>query len=265
MSEQRDNKTNKEERLRGLISGSAEIAGGAVGAALGFFAAGPMGAAILGAGGTGAAKALKHIGEEVSERFLGSREKVRIGGVLAIAASEIKGRIENGERVRTDGFFDKKPLGRSDAEEVIENVLLKSQREPEEKKLPYMGHLLSNVAFDSLISAQMAHQIIKTAEQLTYRQLCILKLAVIKQEFGLRDGDYRGQGSFSRELYQVLYECLDLYGRGLVNFGGEVAFGPTDVVPGEMTVQGLGADLYNLMRLVTIPKSDLTPIVVQLN
>ena len=210
------------------------------------------------------AKVLKHIGEEVSERILGPREKVRVGGVLAIAASEIKCRMENGDRIRTDDFFDEKPLGRSDAEEVVENILLKSQRESEEKKLPYMGHLLSNIAFDSLISAQMAHQIVKVAEQLTYRQLCILQLAIVKQEFGLRNEDYRGQGSLSKELYQVLYECLDLYHRGLVNFGGEVAFGPTDVAPGKMTVQGLGVDIFNLMRLATVPKGELTSIVTQL-
>lgn len=127
-----------------------------------------------------------------------------------------------------------------------------------------MAHLLSSVAFDPQIGAQMAHQLIKAAEQLTYRQLCILKLAVIKQEFGLRDANYRGQGSFPRELYQVLYECFDLYQRGFINFGGEVAFGPTDVAPGKIAVQGLGADLFNLMRLMEIPNEDLIPIALQL-
>ena len=163
MAEDSNDRSSRIDRVRGLISNGTEIAGGAVGAALGFLATGPVGAAILGAGGIVAAKALKQMGEEVSERILGPREKVRVGGVLAIAASEIKNRIEHGERIRTDGFFDEKPFGRSDAEEVIENMLLKSQREPEEKKLPYMGHLLSNIAFDSMISAQMAHQIIKVA------------------------------------------------------------------------------------------------------
>jgi len=91
-----------------------------------------------------------------------------------------------------------------------------------------------------------------------------LRLAVVKQAFGLRSGDYRGQGSFSKELYQVLYECLDLYHRGFINFGGEVAFGPTGVAPGKMTVQGLGADLYNLMKLAMIPNEDLAPIATDL-
>lgn len=139
MSEQRNNETNKSDRIQALISGGTEMAGGAVGGTLGFLAAGPIGAAVLGAGGAAAAKVLKHIGQEVSERILGPREKVRVGGVLAIAAAEINQRIANEESVRTDGFFDEKPSGRSDAEEVAESVLLKSQREPEEKKIPLWG------------------------------------------------------------------------------------------------------------------------------
>lgn len=264
MVEDQQHDTTRIDRMRTLISGGAEIAGSAVGAALGFFAGGPVGAAVLGAGGAAAAMALKHVGQEVSARLLAPREKVRVGGVLAIAAAEIDRRIRNGESLRSDGFFERTSTSRSDAEEVAESVLLKSQREPEERKLQYMGYLLANIAFDAEISGQMAHQIIKAAEGLTYRQLCIMKLAVVKDSFGLRSGDYRGQGSFTKDLYQVLYECLDLYNRGFVNFGGEVAFGPTDIAPGRMTVQGLGADLYNLMGLSTISNNELTPIAAQL-
>lgn len=257
----RDTEDSKEnDRVRHLINAGAEIAGGAVGGALGFLAAGPLGAAALAAGGAAAAIALKHIGQEASDRLLGPREKVRVGGVLAIAAAEIRQRVNNGETVRSDGFFDAGATGRSDAEEVAENILLKAQREPEEKKIPFMGHLLANISFDKEISAPFAHQIIKTAEQLTYRQLCILRMAVAKNSLQLRDGDYRGQGSFQKDLYQILYECLDLYHRALVNFGGGVAFGPTDVAPGKITVQGMGADIYNLMRLAEIPIHEITPI-----
>jgi hypothetical protein len=94
--------------------------------------------------------------------------------------------------------------------------------------------------------------------------MCLLKLAACRDAFALRDADYRGQGSFPKDLYQVLYECHDLYQRGLVSFGGEVAFGPTDVHPSKMTPQGLGADLFNLMGLAWIPDSELTPIARQL-
>ena len=59
--------------------------------------------------------------------MLGPREKVRVGAVLAVAAAEINKRIVSGEKVRTDGFFDEKPSGRSHAEEVAESVLLTIQ------------------------------------------------------------------------------------------------------------------------------------------
>ena len=110
----------------------------------------------------------------------------------------------------------------------------------------------------------MAHQITKVAEQLTYRQLCLMKLAVIAKDAGLRAGDYRGVQNFSKELYQVLYECLDLYQRALINFAGDVAFGPTDVASGKMVLQALGIDIFNLMRLGNIPNEDLIPIIAQL-
>lgn len=250
--------------IRGLLDSGMDIAGGAVGGALGFLAGGPMEAALLAGGGVVAAGVLKHVGTEVSERLLGPREKARIGGVLAIAAAEIEQRLRTGDVLRDDGFFRPAGKRRSAAEEVAESVLLKSQREPEERKLPYMGYLLAAVSFDDQVSAELAHQMTKIAEQLTYRQLCLLKLAVVKGALELREDDYRGESSFPRDLMQVLYECLDLYVRGLISFGGSVAFGPTDVAPGRMTVQGLGAEIFNLMKLKVIPAQDVMIVAAQL-
>ena len=216
------------------------------------FLAGPAGVIVSGT--------LKGIGKDIKERQLSPREDFRVGKVLAIAALEIHQRRENGENLRDDGFFDKKSTGRSDAEEVAEAIMLKCQREPQEKKIPYIGYLLAGVALNSNISADMGQQLVKSAEELTYRQFCILKLAVMKDSFGLRGEDYRGQGTIAIELSQILYECLDLYHRAYINFGGEVAFGPTDVKPGSMIVQGIGAYLYNLMKLSSIPNEDIIPI-----
>lgn len=254
-----------ERKVSGMITAGADIAGAAAGGAIGFLLGGPAGAAAGGAGGAAAAHALRNIGEQAADRLLSPREKVRVGGALAIAASKISGRLGRGETLRTDGFFDPRYNGRSDAEEIAESVLLKCQREAEERKVPYMAFLIGNIAFDDQTSPGLAHQIVKTAEDLTYRQLCILKLAAFRSNFHLRAGDYRGQQQFDKSLYEILYECLDLYHRALVNFGGEVAFGPTDIKPGSMTIQGMGADLFNQMGLATIPDADLAPIVAQLS
>ena len=53
-----------------------------------------------------------------------------------------------------------------------------------------MAYLMANLAFDDTVSPEMAHQIIKTAGELTYRQLCILRLSVVKGRFRMRNGNY---------------------------------------------------------------------------
>lgn len=183
-----------DERIRQLIHVGAEILGGTAGSlaetAIGFLVAGPAGAAIGGAGSTAISMVLRRVGADVTERLLSPREQARVGFVLTSAAAEIHSRNEQGEPLRTDGFFDPGNGDRSDAEEVAESVLLRSQREPEEKKLPYMAHLLANIAFDTKVNAYLAHQISKIAEQLTYRQFCILWLATIEDSFELRMVNY---------------------------------------------------------------------------
>jgi hypothetical protein len=150
--------TKEFKKTRKLINAGVEIAGGAVGGALGFLAEGPIAAAVWGAGGTAISKTLIHIGDELSERLLGPRELTRIGATLALATKEISERIENGEIVRDDGFFEDDESGRSKADELAESVLLKSQREPEEKKIPLLAHLLANISFSTEISVSLGEQ-----------------------------------------------------------------------------------------------------------
>lgn len=253
--------TNKKEKIRGLISVGSEITGGAVGGALGFLAGGPIGAAALGSGGVLASKMLNHVGSELSERLLGPREKVRIGATLTLAAEEINQRIKKNEAIRNDGFFNENQFVRSNAEELAESVLLKSQREAEEKKIPLLAHLLANICFSTEINVALGQQMIKATDTLTYRQLCILRLVAMNANFPLRKSDYRGKKSFPRDLYQLLHECYDLYNRGFINNGDSVALGMTDLNPSEMKIQGLGVDLHNWMQLWQIPMEHIAPIV----
>ena len=231
---------------------------------LGALLSGPRGAAVGGTIGVAATMAVKAIGHDLSSRLLSPRKQMRVGGVYALATAEIVGRCQNGEEVRDDGFFSAGDGGRSEAEEVWESALLKSQREPEEKKLPYMAHLLANLAFDKRISAAMAHQMTKAAEFMTYRQLCILQLSTTKEKFNLRNRSYEGQDRFSKDLYQIIYEYYDLYNKGLINFGDTLAATLADVDPSAATPQALGVDIHYQMRLHSIPADELAPIAAQL-
>ena len=176
---------NKTDRgLRRLLRHAPGPVGGAAGSALGvgLGAVGiPGGEAIGGVLGSSAGNLLTGLGQEIWERHLSRREKMRLGTVLGVMITEIHRRREAGEHVRTDGFFDEKQTGRSDAAEVAESVLLKAQRQPEEKKIPYTGYLLSSIAFAPQIRPQMAHKFTNIAEQRTFREFCILKLSAVKE------------------------------------------------------------------------------------
>ena len=265
--------------LQQLINCGWEVLGSAGGAAfvVGLGSeVGPSGV-ILTAIGKVAEITFRTLGQEISERLLSHREQQRVGIALGIMIAEIQRRKKAGEGYRTDGFFDEKDTGRSDAQEVAEGVLLKVQREPEEKKIPYMGLLYSSFPFDSDISVPYANQLIKVAEQLTYRQLCILKLCHVKERYNLHDGDYRNQNVDQKDLYQVLYECAELDNNQYINSRGNADLhakeyrdygatidGLTRTIPNRMSLQGIGLDLFNLMKLSLIPKMDMAPITEQL-
>ena len=258
------NEVDSHDKARQLINSGAELAAGAAGGALGFLAAGPAGAAALGAAGMVTSKLLSRLGQEFSDRILGPREKQRVGGVLAIAASDIQARLQCGENLRADGFFEKDSTDRSDAEEVAESTILKVQRDPEEKKLRYMGYFFSNVAFDDNISPQMAHQIIKACERMTYRQFCILNIFGVEPiRSSLRESDYRNQSEFVAQKRQVLYECFDL-ARSYYIVDESYIMGVTDLRPQHIYTHGIGADIFNCMRLKELPVDDPVPVIEQL-
>jgi len=244
-----------------MIVSGAEILGGAAAGAVGFFAAGPAGAAALGGIGAAAVAAIRHVGEEAAQRILGPREQIRTGAMLALTAAKIKEKADQGQQFRNDGFFDEKQPGRSDAEDIAESLISKAQREAEEKKLPYLANMLANIAFDSMISPQMAHQLAKIAEGLTYRQLVILRMIPAAASLGLRSSNYRDHGRFTKELYQVLYEIFDLERRGFIAVGGNAVLGITDLIPSLLQIQGVGADLYNLMDLQKMKATEIADVV----
>lgn len=247
------------------LSNWIDVTSGSISGILGFDVQDMLSALFAGAAGIGVQILLRAC-LEISKRQCSEREKVRVLTASAIAASEIRQIRESGGSLRDDGFFDENPRGRSDAEEIAEAIMLKCQREPQEKKIEYMGYLLANIAFDSNISADMGHQLIKAAEELTYRQLCILKLAVVKDRFGLRNQDYQNNVRFSKELYQVLQECHDLCLKSYLDykipltFRGQITFGYTNIQPNKMTIYGIGEDLFHLMKLSAIPDEDIIPI-----
>lgn len=257
MTENFKNDSEKNEGVLQLINNSSEIVGGAiVGLAAGLLSGDPAEATVFGVGGKALEIGFKMIGNEISERMSGPREKVRAGAAISFAIVGISKRLKNGESLRKDGFFDENHTKRSNCDEVLENVILKAQREPEEKKIPYISSIYENTAFEAEISANLSHKIIKSAEQLTYQQLCILSMVGKREndEDALEDFQPNPQLNHPLELSKLLHDCFELVTNGYIQGGLTLIFSGRlpqyeTLNAKSLYLENIGIALFRLMNL----------------
>ncbi len=261
-----------EDKVKSLISMGSDITSAAAGGIIGFLTGGPAGAAVGGPLGILIRKALS----DITNRVLSTREKIRVGATAQFAITKIKERLNSGDKLRSDGFFEEKQKGRSDAEEIFEGVLLKAKNEHEEKKTRILGNIFVNTAFSGDFSAGEANHLLRIAENLTYREMCILSLVKRRDEIRgveLRR-DWLGEVNpsvnsvtidFSTEKTSVLQQAYELCNRGLMicSFSKEditalqTAF---DIIPDELTLTIMGRKYYKIMGLDDIPEKDVREV-----
>lgn len=119
-------------KIREFIKPGSEIGAATISAALALL--GPQ-ASILAAGGAIYFQKLLDRGcTNLYDQITGYRAKARAGHAAAYALLKIAERLNNGETVREDSFFEPKTYGRSSADELFEGVILKSSVAYEERK-----------------------------------------------------------------------------------------------------------------------------------
>jgi hypothetical protein len=224
--------------------------GGLIGGALGGMGIGPaaMQATFL--------MVLEGVVQEVNQRRLSARERVRGDRVAALAITYFEEKHQLRPELRSDGFFEGGPGNRSFAEEIIEGVILVAQRQYQEKKIPYLAYLLANIPSDDG-SRDLTNHLLRLADQLSYRQLCLMALFQAKDRYPTHVGKYLEAAGLSNEMRSLLGEFIDLHGRGLVDWSGgtDNAF-----LYGGYPDQGPGRKLYRLMELRRISDDDLAPL-----
>lgn len=251
-----DNDDNRE-RLAELVEAGAEIAGELTGPAVGFFLGGVPGVIIGAAAQPLVARALTKVGSEISRRYLGPQERKRVGATVAYAASKLQKKLQAGERLRDDDFFDAEADDRAAAEEVIEGVLLIAQREYQERKLSFIGNLLANILLDPRIDRPLAVSLIRLAERLSYRQLCLVALFRNKPEFGLSQQEFVDRDNIGAMTQALMHEVYDLAQHGLIPINYALADGPTRFIsPHGADLSELGNMVYLLMELWEIDVTD---------
>ncbi len=267
--------------IKSLVDAGSKITGSAVGAGIGFLLGGPIGAAMGGGSAYMLQRGIIEVGTDIAERLLSEREKIRIGGVTIYAVDKILKKLAAGEMLRDDGFFESLSTGhpacaeipiieRPPANEVFEGILLAVQREHEENKLPFVGNLLANIFFDSIIDKAQANLLIKFAQRFSFRQMCILSLYADQDkiiEMKRRCINNPQEYSIAKRE-SLLSEAVEL---GLLFRGRDLSF---DSMPGipvsslydlwhseNVQVAGVGRDLYRLMELERIDDGELVAIV----
>ena len=127
-----------------------------------------------------AAGIISRISSEVMYRIIlpltSQRESKRLYQWGIQAAEDIAKELKNGKEFRKDGFFEDTPTNRSNFEEVVESTLKKVMDTTDEPKIKLMKNLTKNIHFNEDLDMDTYRQILKDLDQLSYRQLCIIRL-----------------------------------------------------------------------------------------
>jgi hypothetical protein len=230
-----------------------------VGGAAGLATGGPVGGAV-GAGAPAVVRAFVWAAGEFRERVLGQREAYRVVSVVRLAKAKYEENIAGGAQMRNDEFFlQDEATGRSSADEIVEGTLLAAQREHEERKVPYYANLIANLPFEPAIDRYTANLLLRTAQELSYRQLCLLALVAKKNQHVLPNTSAPASG-IGWEAWSVKEELDDLgYGKRELVLGVHRGPGlPTNIgVPADLELKTGGTALHELMGLAEVPDSEL--------
>ncbi len=119
-----------------------------------------------------------------AKESLSPQEKERVAAAMTIVGKTITRRIQDGEELREDGFFDSTGEARSDGEQIFEEVLMKCKDTPWDQKRPYLANFFVNISFTEAISAETAIVFLRLATELSYRQYCLLALVQKSDDLG---------------------------------------------------------------------------------
>ena len=97
-------------------------------------------------------------------------------------------------------------------DEAVESTLKKVMDTTEEPKIQFMANLTENVHFDSDLDIDTYRRILKILDELSYRQLCIIKLFMNSDHI---DFDNLGK-NVTPNLSSILTDCFELHDKGFI-------------------------------------------------
>lgn len=197
--------------------------------------------------------------KDVLARSLSIQEKERIELVAKLAQNKIQEQLDKGLKPRKD--FDRQKAG-----ELFEGVLLKAKDMYEAKKLPFIANLFARAPFTNTPIENMNQTLIH-AEQLSYRQLCVLSIIGLNEwdkKLSLSDKPFMHE---KKKMYEekaegIYQDILSMIQLGLigqitpntkaVQYINTVGY----IVPKELVLFYPGRLLFNGLQLDYIDEAD---------
>lgn len=213
--------------------------------------------------GTFVSKSLEMVCSNLLSTHLAYRERVRIGAAAAVSLSRLQDRVAGGEALRADALVEPGSNGRSDVAEVTEAAMMAAMNSAEERKVEFLGALVTSIAFDATIGTGDAHLMIETARSLSYRSFVILQIASKTEYFKWPTRGREGTPGPPGRLYPLMSETYELTRRGLVEMKEsrdsenlDAIFGADDIDPSRLFLTPFGHALHKSLELNRIPESD---------
>lgn len=197
---------------------------------------------------------------DMMARHISTVESRRLNTVAGEAARLIKQYRAEGRTLRDDGFFESDVNGRTRADEVVEAAFVAAMRSHEEKKIPYIAHLLAEAAFAPNVDPATINWALARAQSLTWTQFVLLA-AVGSDEYALPEGDIGAGGSWEtwgahRQLMDIGYGYGELIGARKT---GTYMSGPDLAMP-KQKLKDSGRLLYELLGLEMVHPDEVTAV-----
>ncbi len=192
--------------------------------------------------------------------WIDGRQTDRMSETIKVAAADLAKHLESGG-VLSRAFASSEGSEHSAAEDIAEGVLQTVAFSYEQKKAPYLGHLLAGLATRSDLSIGDAHYMTRLVGRLSYRQLAILAMIDKGKINGDRMMNHTAlmQQAIADEM-EELSATYALIGSQEENPEGEIAtFSGLNLVlslPKELRLTHQGHLVFNLLQLDTVPEQD---------
>ncbi|WP_374947649.1 hypothetical protein, partial [Agreia sp.] len=151
--------------------------------------------------------------------------------------------------------------GRSNLDEVVGGVMIAARDTAEERKLPYMGALVANIALLASIDLSTANLVIGMAERLSWPQYVLLSIVSQKDTHPLPGSSlYGGVSGWSawsphRSLHELKTEDVGLIHAPMRHGDRGQPIWPTELSASEVTQAG--SLLAQMLDLDQIPEVEL--------